>query len=88
MLTTSVLGTIAFLLTCLIQAPQAIKVVKTRKVRDISKTTYFLMWFASLSWISYGFLSHDWAVGAANIVVFLFSFDHFVFQAHLKGPLN
>jgi MtN3 and saliva related transmembrane protein len=84
MFTIGVLGAIAFILTCLIQAPQAIKVIKTRKVRDISKTTYFLMWFASLSWISYGLLAHDWAVGAANVVVFCLASTILYFKLTLK----
>jgi MtN3 and saliva related transmembrane protein len=65
----AVLGMIAFALTCLIQAPQAIKVIRTGKTRDISLATYGLMWLASFVWIVYGILKHDVAVAAANFVV-------------------
>ncbi len=63
------IGALAFFLTCLIQAPQAVKVIRTGKTRDISLATYGLMWLASLAWITYGLLRHDVAVTASNAVV-------------------
>lgn len=62
------LGTIAFLLTLLIQLPQAIKVIRTKHTKDLSMSTYLILVGASTSWVFYGLLIGDLAIWTSNLI--------------------
>jgi MtN3 and saliva related transmembrane protein len=69
----TLIGSFAFLLTFLTQLPQAVRVVRTKKTRDISFATYVIISVAALLWVIYGLMNEDLAIWASNIVVFLCS---------------
>ncbi len=60
------IGFIAFLLTFLIQLPQAIKVYKTKHTSDLSIWTYIILTAACSSWLIYGLLKGDLAIWTSN----------------------
>lgn len=60
------IGFIAFLLTFLIQLPQAIKVYKTKHTADLSVWTYIILTAACTSWLVYGLLQNDLALWLSN----------------------
>lgn len=47
------LGITAVIVTCLIQVPQLIKIIKTRETRDLSAATYFLILLSGILWSIY-----------------------------------
>ncbi|HUC20938.1 MAG TPA: SemiSWEET family transporter, partial [Candidatus Polarisedimenticolaceae bacterium] len=67
------IGTLAFLLTFVIQLPQAIRVVRTCHTRDLSMTTYILVTASAALWVVYGLMIHDLAIWGANTMVLLLS---------------
>ena len=50
---TSVIGTIAAILTTAASLPQAIKIIRTRSVKDISALTYTLLFIGLALWTAY-----------------------------------
>ncbi|HEX7259594.1 MAG TPA: SemiSWEET family transporter [Candidatus Saccharimonadia bacterium] len=66
-------GAAAFLLTLVIQLPQAVKVVRTHQTRDLSILTYVLLMITAGLWIAHGIIRGDLAVWTANIMVLLLS---------------
>ncbi len=69
----TLIGSAAFLLTFVIQLPQAIRVVRTRHTRDLSVTTYILITASAALWVVYGLMNSDFALWGANSVVLLLS---------------
>lgn len=62
------IGFVAFLLTFLIQLPQAIKVYKTKQTSDLSIWTYIILTLACASWVIYGWLQNDVALWMSNTI--------------------
>ena len=60
-------GFFAGFLTVVSYLPQSIKVWKTHKVEDLSFHMFALLIGASLTWITYGFVSSDWPVIITNV---------------------
>lgn len=63
------IGLAATVLTIMAFLPQTFQVVKTRKTRDISLTTYATLIVTSSLWTLYGFGSKDTAIYITNIVI-------------------
>ena len=64
--TISIIGTIAAVLTTAASLPQAIKIIRTRSVKDISALTYGLLFAGLVLWTIYGFTKRDWPIIACN----------------------
>lgn len=65
------LGYAAGIVTTLAFLPQAFRIVKTRKTRDISLLWALAMNTGSILWLIYGILKHDMPIIAANTVTLL-----------------
>jgi len=61
-----ILGYIAAVIGCSIMIPQVVKIIKTRKVRDISWAMVILYVINCLLWLVYGWLIHSNPVWIAN----------------------
>ncbi len=76
------IGFIAFLLTFLIQLPQAIKVYKTKHTADLSVWTYIILTAACLSWLLYGLMKSDLAIWTSNGIGLIIAI--YILMAKLK----
>tara|TARA_A100001011_G_scaffold326513_1_gene350085 strand:+ start:2084 stop:2371 length:288 start_codon:yes stop_codon:yes gene_type:complete len=47
--------------------PQICQIIKTKQVRDINRTYFFLCVLSELLYISYGFVKHDYVMVASTI---------------------
>jgi len=65
------LGYLAAILTTSAFIPQAIKSAKTRSTKDISEHMYYLIMVGSLCWALYGFLSSQYSILIANLIIFI-----------------
>lgn len=63
-----IIGYIASGLLILGYFPQAIKVWKTKKTRDISMGTFSILVLSSVTWIFYGFMIQDGPIILTNVV--------------------
>ena len=62
----TILGFAAAILTTVCNIPQAIKIIRTRSVKDISAFTYSLLFVGLTLWTVYGILKTDWPLILAN----------------------
>lgn len=63
-----IIGLIAALLTTSAFVPQAIKILKTREVKDVSLTMYLVMFIGICLWFYYGLVLNSISIILANIV--------------------
>lgn len=63
-----IIGLIAALLTTSAFVPQAIKILKTREVKDVSLTMYLVMFIGVCLWFYYGLVLNSISIILANIV--------------------
>ncbi len=68
----SILGYFATFFSAVGFLPQAIKTVRTRDVQSLSLSTYICLFFASLSWFSYGIYLGDIPLVATNTLTTFF----------------
>ncbi len=61
-----IIGFIAGAATCLASLPQAIKLIRTGKTRDLSIWTYLLLNAGLLLWVIYGIQKDSLSLIAAN----------------------
>ena len=54
-------------------APQAVKIIRTRKTKDISLWMYILTVSGFALWTTFGFLTPQWPLLAANVICLLLS---------------
>jgi MtN3 and saliva related transmembrane protein len=66
----TILGLIAGTCTTLSFLPQVIRTLKTRHARDLSAAWLWLFGVGTALWLTYGILTSDIAVAAANGVTF------------------
>lgn len=78
----SLLGFAAAAGTTAAFAPQAIKVWKTRRTKDISLSMYLVFIVGVTLWMIYGILIGDYPVTVANAVTLLFALT--ILAAKLK----
>jgi len=62
----SILGVMAAILTTAANLPQAVKIIKTKSVDDISALTYALLFTGLALWTWYGIEKNDWPLIVAN----------------------
>jgi len=74
------IGYTAAIINVFILIPQVIKVLKTKKTRDLSKITFRLMDTAATLWLLYGLLSKTWPVVLANACTLVFATTILVYK--------
>lgn len=65
---TEVLGLVAATLTTISFVPQCWRIIRTKKVDDISLSMYLIFFIGILMWLVYGVLIKSLSVTLANIV--------------------
>ena len=65
---TDSIGFIAALLTTASFVPQAFKIIRHRRVKDLSLTMYAMMFTGQGGWLIYGVLIQDFPLILANII--------------------
>lgn len=68
-----IVGFLAALASTASFGPQAIKVIVSRSVGDLSARTYGLTVAAFALWVAYGAMRGDWALVASNLVCLVLS---------------
>lgn len=63
-----VLGMLAAFFTTVANIPQAIKVIKTRNVKDLSAATYSMLFIGMVLWVVYGIMKEDLPIILANSI--------------------
>jgi len=62
------LGLLAAFFTTVANIPQAIKVIKTRNVKDLSAATYSMLFVGMVLWVVYGIMKEDLPIILANSI--------------------
>lgn len=62
----TLIGIIAGLLTATSMLPQLIKIIKTKKVEDVSISMLIVLLSGVGTWVYYGILKEDWPIIATN----------------------
>lgn len=62
------LGLLAAFFTTVANIPQAIKVIRTRNVKDLSALTYAMLFIGMLLWVGYGIIRNDFPIILANAI--------------------
>lgn len=62
------LGLLAAFFTTIANIPQAIKVIKTRNVKDLSAATYSMLFVGMVLWVVYGIMKEDLPIILANSI--------------------
>ena len=70
---TEIVGYLAAFLTTLSFLPQALRVIQTKRTRDISRNMYILLCLGIFFWLIYGIIKNDLPIILANLVTFIFS---------------
>lgn len=65
---TATIGLIAAVLTTSSFVPQAWKIIRHKKVKDLSLTMYAMMFTGQGGWLIYGLLIQDFPLILANII--------------------
>lgn len=73
MILAEIIGYIAAVVGTSLMLPQLIKIIKTKKVRDLALGTLILYFFNCLLWLSYGILIVAWPVIVCNGIALLIS---------------
>jgi MtN3 and saliva related transmembrane protein len=84
-------GFLAAILTTIAYIPQTIKTMHSGHTRDLSLPMYILVTTGSFSWSIYGFLTQDYPILLANIVVLLtvsFTLYFIIKDRFVKKPKN
>ena len=67
---TQVIGMSAALISAMLFLPQVVQTVKTKNTKSISLGMYILVAISNSLWITYGFLSWDYAILLAQTCLF------------------
>lgn len=67
------IGYVAAILTTISFLPQVLRVVLTKKTRDISRNMYVLLSSGIFLWLIYGFLKQDLPIILANSLTLFFT---------------
>lgn len=65
---TEALGLSAAFFTTIANIPQAIKVIRTRNVKDLSAPTYAMLFTGMALWVVYGIIRNDLPIILANSI--------------------
>lgn len=67
------IGMLAAICTTFALLPQMLKVIKTKKVEDISLIMYIIFTIGIILWLTYGLILHDPPIIFANSISLVFS---------------
>ncbi|MBW3538123.1 SemiSWEET transporter [Candidatus Parcubacteria bacterium] len=70
---TPVIGWLAGALTVVAFLPQLVKIIRTKKTRDISLPTFLVLSSSALLWTLYGLLRSDLSIAVTNAIILTFS---------------
>ena len=73
MISASVIGFAAAVLTTIAFVPQLVKVWRTRRTQDISAGMYSIFAAGVALWLAYGVMIESWPVIVANFVTLVFA---------------
>lgn len=76
----TVLGLVAGTLAVISSLPQILKIIKTKKTRDISLPMYVILNTATFLWIIYGVLSRQIAIIIPNTIFLVFNMTILYFK--------
>jgi len=71
--TVMIVGTVAAMASVASFAPQAWKIIRTRRTEGLSAGMFALTAFAFLCWTSFGILKQEWALMVPNSICLLMS---------------
>lgn len=74
------IGYLAAILTTVSFLPQVLRVVVTKRTRDISRNMYIIISLGVFLWLVYGFLKSDLPIILANSITLLFTITILVFK--------
>lgn len=80
----TILGLAAALCTTTAFAPQAWKVLKTRRTEDLSLEMYIIFTLGITLWLIYGILIKDIPIIVANVITFLFAITILILKLKYK----
>lgn len=80
MLITNIVGFLAAFFGLMIMAPQVVKTIKTKKVRDVSSGMLFLFLLNSAIQTSYGLLINALPIIITNQIVFIIVYGEFIMK--------
>lgn len=66
-----IIGLVGGFLSCITFVPQIFKTWKTKSVKDISVSSFFIVVASTIIWIVYGVFKDSISVIITNIIVFL-----------------
>lgn len=84
----SVIGFVAAILTTAANLPQAVKIIRTRSVTDISSLTYSLLFVGLSLWTFYGVEKDDWPLIICNGISALLAGTILVMKLVIKKQEN
>jgi MtN3 and saliva related transmembrane protein len=77
---TSIIGIIAGLFTASSLLPQLIKIIKEKKVEDLSIGMFVILMIGLALWVAYGFLKEDLPIIATNVFSLLLNISILVLR--------
>jgi len=82
-----VIGIVAGIFTSASLVPQLIKIVKEKKVEDLSMVMFLSLLIGIILWVVYGFLRNDWPIiitnGFSVLLNFLILFFKFKYRKNV-----
>lgn len=78
------IGLVAAICTTISFLPQAIRVIRTKKTRDISLGMYLIFSTGTFLWLLYGIFTRDIPIITANSITFIFSATILVLKIRYK----
>ena len=80
----TIIGMVAAFCTTASFLPQAIRVIRTKRTRDISLGMYLMFTMGIFLWLLYGILTRDIPIIIANAVSFVLSFTILILKLKYK----
>jgi MtN3 and saliva related transmembrane protein len=78
------IGYLAAILTTIAFLPQVLRVVVTKKTRDISRNMYIILTTGVFLWLVYGFIKSDLPIILANSITLLFTITILILKVTAK----
>ena len=83
---TEIVGYLAAVVGTGLMLPQLIKMIRTKKVADISLGMLFMYFLNCLLWLSYGILIMVWPVIICNFIALIISIIQIVLKYKYQNP--
>lgn len=80
----SILGFVAAFCTTVSFIPQAVRVIKTRQIKDLSLGMYSLLNLGIVLWLVYGVVMDAWPIIIANAVTLVFTLIILILKIKFK----